>query len=223
LAGNARWKGGNARWAYWSSVSATAHHLTPLPLCHSPLSQALILALSTLQPLAVQMLAGQGEQLSAVRDGVAAMRIEADEGAVALCEQLRSAADLAKERHGQAELVTLLRGMAVGPPTELVAELRREMAAVRAMKNGAEEALLLAILKASLALAAAEPSGAGASSSPVAAVPPAKEVRERHLLSCRGGTHSGLCSTQLAPQHNITQHTLNSTQPPAADAATAGY
>jgi len=151
------------------------------------LSQALLLALSTLQPLAVQMLAGQGEQLSAVRDGVAAMRIEADEGAAALGAQLRSAADLATERHaqGQAELVALLRGMAVGAPAELVAELRSEVAAMRAVKNGAEEALLQAVLEASLALAAAETASAGASSSSSSAAAGSSDTERRLLQGLR--------------------------------------
>jgi hypothetical protein len=159
------------------------------PYLQSPTPQALLLALGTLQPLAVQMLAGQGQKLSAVRDGVAAMRIEADEGLAALGAQLRSAADLATERHGdiaqgQAELVALLRSMAIGPPAELVAELRREAAAAREGKLHAEERMLQAVLEASLALAAAEPGGAGASSSAAAAGPSDTESRLLQGLRC---------------------------------------
>jgi len=116
----------------------------------------------------VQLLAGQGQKLSAVRDSLAAMRIEADEGLAALGEQLRAQSELVTAQRGDiAGLAVLMRGMALGPPAELVAELRCEAAAAREGKLHAEERMLQAMLEASLALAE-NSGGAGTSSAPSA-------------------------------------------------------
>ena len=116
----------------------------------------------------MQLLAGQGQKLSAVRDSLAAMRIEADEGLAALGEQLRAQSELVTAQRGDiAGLAVLMRGMALGPPAELVAELRCEAAAAREGKLHAEERMLQAMLEASLALAE-NSGGAGTSSAPSA-------------------------------------------------------
>jgi len=143
--------------------------------------QALLLALGTLQPLAVQPLAGPAVcRLSAARNSLAAMRLEADEGLAALGEQLRAQSELLAAQRGDiAGLAALLRGMALGTPAELVAELRREVALARSDKLQAEERMLQAVLEASLSLEAS--CSGGAPSSSTAALAPSAPSADGRL------------------------------------------
>jgi len=101
--------------------------------------------------------------VSAAHDSLAAARFEADEGLVAQGECLRAQAELVAAQRGNIYgLAALLRGMDLGPPGELVAELRREVALARFGRLKETERTLQALLEASLFLA--ESSGAGASS-----------------------------------------------------------